>query len=143
MFVAATVDTWLRHYDHTRPRFEVDVDGRGRGRFRFAIVSNQRPYTYLGHRPLLLSPHAGLDVPLTLTVFRSIEVSLLLRSAASALRSGRMLARHPKLAERTDLRALTITGYGPFPWQVDGDYLGEVERLDISWQPDFLTIVMP
>jgi diacylglycerol kinase family enzyme len=143
VFVAATVDTWLRHYDHTRPRFKVEVEGEVVGDSAFAIISNQRPWTYLGHRPLLLSPHAGLDVPLTLTMFRSIEVSLLLRSAASALRSGRMFARHPKLAERTDLRALTITGYGPFPWQVDGDYLGEVERLDISWQPDFLTIVTP
>ncbi len=143
VFVAATVDTWLRHYDHTRPRFKVEVEGEVVGDSAFAIISNQRPWTYLGHRPLLLSPHAGLDVPLTLTMFRSIEVSLLLRGAASALRSGRMFARHPKLAERTDLRALTITGYGPFPWQVDGDYLGEVERLDISWQPDSLTIVTP
>jgi diacylglycerol kinase family enzyme len=166
VFVAATIDTWLRHYDHTRPRFKVELgtvgspsqarapastggeaalaaDGEVVGDSAFAIISNQRPWTYLGHRPLLLSPHAGLDVPLTLTMFRSIEVSLLLRAAASALRSGRMFARHPKLAERTELHGLTITGYGPFPWQVDGDYLGEVERLDISWQPDFLTVVMP
>ena len=39
--------------------------------------------------------------------------------------------------------SLTITGYGPFPWQVDGDYLGDIERLDISWRPDSLTIVEP
>jgi diacylglycerol kinase family enzyme len=144
VFVGATVDTWLRHYDHTRPRFKVELaGGEVVGDSAFAIISNQRPWTYLGHRPLLLSPHAGLDVPLTLTMFRSIEVGLLLRGAASALRSGRLFARHPKLVERTDLHGLVITGYGPFPWQVDGDYLGEVERLDVSWQPDYLSVVIP
>jgi diacylglycerol kinase family enzyme len=166
VFVGATIDTWLRHYDHRRPRFKVEVDdlagspsqvpapatkvgeaaavaGHVVGDSAFAIISNQRPWTYLGRRPLTLSPHAGLDVPLTLTMFRSLEVSLLLRAFTSALRGGRMFSRHPKLAERTDLRSLTITGYGPFPWQVDGDYMGDTERLDITWQPDFITIVLP
>ena len=55
-----------------------------------------------------------------------------------------MIARHPKIAQRDrPRRALTVTGHGPFPWQVDGDYLGEIERLDIRWEPDVLTLVMP
>ena len=39
---------------------------------------------------------------------------------------------HPKIAQRTDVHSLTVTGYGPFPWQVDGDYLGDTEHLTIS-----------
>jgi diacylglycerol kinase family enzyme len=41
------------------------------------------------------------------------------------------------------VHSLTVTGYGPFPWQVDGDYLGDTEHLTISWAPDALTIVTP
>ena len=59
--------------------------------------------------------------------------SLLLRRRRRRCARGRTFARHPKLAaaHRAPRRS-TITGDGPFPWQVDGDYLGEVERLDVS-----------
>jgi diacylglycerol kinase family enzyme len=144
LFVAMTVDTWLRHYDHRRPRFRVELgDGEVVGESAFAIVANQRPWAYLGRRPLTVAPEAGLDVPLTLTLFRSLDLSMLLGGAASALQGGRHLMHHPKVAQRTDVRSLTVSGYGPFPWQVDGDYLGDTEHLTISWAPDALTIVMP
>lgn len=144
LFVATTVDTWLRHYDHRRPRFRVELgDTEVVGDSAFAIVSNQRPWAYLGRRPLMIAPEAGLDVPLTLTLFRSLDLSMLLGGAASALQGGERLMHHPKVVQRTDVRSLTITGYGPFPWQLDGDYLGDTEHLAISWAPDALTIVMP
>jgi diacylglycerol kinase family enzyme len=144
LFLATTVDTWLRHYDRRRPRFRIELgDGEVVGDSAFAIVSNQRPWTYLGRRPLMVAPEAGLDVPLTLTLFRSLSLSVLLTGAASALQDGQRLKHHPKVAQLTDVRSLTVTGYGPFPWQVDGDYLGDIEHLTISWAPDALTIVMP
>jgi len=144
LFVATTVDTWLRHYDHRRPRFRIELgDGEVVGDSAFTIVSNQRPWAYLGRRPLMIAPEAGLDVPLTVTLFRSLDVSMLLGGAASALNGGQRLMHHPKVAQRMDVRSVTVTGYGPFPWQLDGDYLGDTERLTISWQPDALTIVMP
>jgi diacylglycerol kinase family enzyme len=144
LFVATTVDTWLRHYDHRRPRFRVELDdGDEVGDSAFTIVSNQRPWAYLGRRPLMVAPHAGLDVPLTVTLFRSLDLAMLLGGAASALNGGERLMHHPKVAQRDDVHSLTVTGYGPFPWQADGDYLGDTEHLTISWMPDALTIVMP
>jgi diacylglycerol kinase family enzyme len=144
LYVGATVDTWWRHYDHRRPRFRVELgEGGAVGDSAFAIISNQRPYTYLGRRPITVAPDAGLDVPLTLTLFRSLDLSVLLTGAASALRGGLLLSRHPKVVQRSNLYSLMVTGYGPFPWQVDGDYLGEIERLAISWEPDTLTIITP
>ena len=144
LFVATTVDTWLRHYDHRRPRFRVELgDGEVVGDSAFTIISNQRPWAYLGRRPLMIAPEAGLDVPLTVTLFRSLDLSMLLGGAASALNGGQRLMHHPKVAQRTDVRSLTVIGFEPFPWQVDGDYLGDTEHIKISWAPDALTIVMP
>src|SRR6266581_3695343 len=78
LFVATTVDTWLRHYDHRRPRFRVELgDGEVVGDSAFTIISNQRPWAYLGRRPLMIAPEAGLDAPLTITLFRSLDVSML------------------------------------------------------------------
>jgi diacylglycerol kinase family enzyme len=144
LFVATTIDTWLRHYDHRRPRFRVELaDGEVVGDSAFAVVSNQRPWAYLGKRPIVLAPEAGLDVPLTITLFRSMDLSMLVGGAAAALNGGERLMHHPKVAQRTGVRELTVVGHGPFPWQVDGDYLGDTERLTITWQPDALTIVTP
>jgi diacylglycerol kinase family enzyme len=147
IYVASAFDTWFRHYDHSRPRFHVTLDdgeeGDVLGDSAFAIVSNTSPYTYLGRRPIIVAPGAGLDDALALTMFRVLEIPLILGAAASALAGSRLIARHPKIVQCTGVERLTVNGHGPFPFQVDGDYLGETEHLDIRFEPDALTLVMP
>jgi diacylglycerol kinase family enzyme len=41
------------------------------------------------------------------------------------------------------VKQVRITGHGPFPYQVDGDYLGEVESLDFRHEPEALRLVLP
>ena len=36
-----------------------------------------------------------------------------------------------------------MIGHGPFPYQVDGDYLGEIDRLGFRHEPDSLDLVVP
>lgn len=38
---------------------------------------------------------------------------------------------------------MRVRGHGPFPYQVDGDYLGEVEELVFRHHPDVLELVVP
>jgi diacylglycerol kinase family enzyme len=144
LYVAAAVNTWFRHYDRSRTRFRITTgDGEVLGDSAFAVVSNTKPYTYLGRRPIVVAPGAALDQPLALTMFRALEVPLILRSAASALTTSYMITHHPKIDQREGLESLTIEGDGPFPYQVDGDSLGETEHLDVRWEPDALTLVLP
>ncbi|HEX6312032.1 MAG TPA: diacylglycerol kinase family protein, partial [Acidimicrobiia bacterium] len=147
IYVTAAVNTWFGHYDRSRSRFRVAI-GEGDheeivGDSAFAVVSNTRPYTYLGRRPIVIAPGADLDQPLTLTLFRALEAPLILRGAASALTTSNMITHHPKIAQRERIESLTVVGHGPFPFQVDGDYLGETEHLDVRWEPDALTLVVP
>jgi diacylglycerol kinase family enzyme len=44
---------------------------------------------------------------------------------------------------RTDLTSLVIEGHGPVPYQVDGDHLGDIERLELRHHPDVMNLVMP
>jgi len=53
------------------------------------------------------------------------------------------LTTSPEIVQRADVDAVDIKGPAPFPWQVDGDYLGEVDRLSVVYQPDCLTVVVP
>jgi hypothetical protein len=109
----------------------------------FAIVFNTNPYTYLGNRPLDVAPEATLDRGLVALTVRSLRLGTILRLAGAALRGQGRPARLRAVDYRTDLDGLVVTGYGPFPYQVDGDYLGETEELVFRHEPDALDLVLP
>jgi diacylglycerol kinase family enzyme len=145
VFAVAAVTTFFRGYDRERPAFETfGGDGAPIGDGFFAIVSNTKPYAFFGPRPLLVTAEASLDRALALTLFTKLEVATTLSAAGSAMVRGKRLARNEAVVQRADLDALTfVATHGPFPWQVDGDYLGEVERLEIRYVPDALSVVVP
>ncbi len=142
VFVVATFAT-LRSYDRSRPRFAVrfphgeEVDGY------FAIFMASNPYTYLGRRPFNVAPDADFQRGLAGLVFRDLKPGTIARAARSALGSGRRLSQDPKLVRRTELGSLEVVGHGPFPYQVDGDYLGDVDGLELSHRPSALDVVAP
>jgi diacylglycerol kinase family enzyme len=92
---------------------------------------------------VVVAPEAGLDSRLSVTAFRTLRFAPVMAAVASALGKGKVLRRHPRLVHRPDVDALTVLGGGPFPYQVDGDHLGDVERLDFTYEDDALTIVVP
>ena len=144
LFVYAAFSTWFRHYDRSRPRMRVEFPGRPAVDDAYmAICMNSNPYTYLGNVPLNLAPDADLDRGLVMATFRSLEMVPFLGLVASVLRRGSHFRRHRSVDYRPDLTEATVVGHGRFPYQVDGDYLGEAERLSFRHEPDALTIVVP
>jgi diacylglycerol kinase family enzyme len=144
LFVYAAFSTWLRHYDRGRPRLAIHTpDGGLVDDGYLCLCFNSNPYTYLGTRPLNVAPDADLERGLVAVTFRALGAFRLLAMAASALGTGAWLRHHRKVDYRTDLAALTVKGHGPFPYQVDGDYLGETEQLELRHEPAALTIVQP
>ena len=108
-----------------------------------AICLNSNPYTYLGNVPLNLAPDADLDRGLVMATFCSLQMVTFLGLVASVLRRGSHFRRHRTVDYRPDLAAATVVGHGSFPYQVDGDYLGEAHRLTFRHEPDALTVVVP
>jgi diacylglycerol kinase family enzyme len=144
LHVVAAFETWFRHFDRSKPRFDLVLDdGERIDGVYFAIVSKTSPYTYLGRRPLRVTTDAGLATNLAVTAFTSLGVVLLMRAAASAAGLGSYLQHAPDIVQRHGLRALRVEGRGPFPHQADGDDLGDAENLDITYEPGALTIVVP
>ncbi|MEX2658292.1 MAG: diacylglycerol kinase family protein [Acidimicrobiales bacterium] len=144
LFVYAGFTTWFRHYDRSRPRFAVHhEDGSVVDDGCFAIVLNTNPYTYLGNRPLNVAPEAGLDRGLANLTLRTLALPAFSSVIASVLGSGTLARSHRKTDYRTDLAGLRVVGHGPFPYQVDGDFLGEVDHLDFRHEPEVLHLVRP
>ncbi len=143
-FAWCAVDTWLRHYDRSRPRFAVHYpDGHLVDDATFAVCLNTSPYTYVGRRPFDVAPEATLDRGLVVLSFRTLALVPFVGLAASALGSGTRLRHSRHTDYRTDVTEVRVTGFGPFPYQVDGDYLGETDELRFRHEPDALDLVMP
>jgi diacylglycerol kinase family enzyme len=146
LFIWSAITTWSRYYDRSRPRFAVHfADGAVVDDAYFAICLNTDPYTFLGNRPLHLAPEATLDRGLAMVTLRSLDAVSVLRIAAAALGIGPSLARRrPRYVDRrVDVAKMVVRGHGPFPYQVDGDYLGEVEHLELRHEPEILRLALP
>jgi diacylglycerol kinase family enzyme len=140
LFIFSAFTTWFRHYERSAPRFFA-----GKTPAYFTIVLNTNPYTYLGNRPLDLVPEATLDRGLAVVTFKTLGFVPVLRAVGSAL-AGSDIRRQRSLDVRTDLDSLVVESARPdlpFPYQVDGDFLGERTRLELRHVPAALRLVLP
>lgn len=148
LFVYSGFSTWFRHFDRRHPGFRLrfpegpDPDRVVEDGF-FTVVLNSNPYTYLGNRPLDVSPATSLDTGLAVITIRRMRIDTILRVVAAALRGGGRLGRIGGVDERLDVAAVEVEGHRPFPFQLDGDHLGDIERLSIRHVPEVLDVVLP
>jgi diacylglycerol kinase family enzyme len=144
LFVFAAIDTALRRYDRSRPRFAVHhADGSVIDDTYVAICFNTTPYTYLGTLPINVAPDAALDRGLVMVSIRTLAIIPIIGLLGSAVLGRSRVRHHRSVDYRPDLAGATVKGFGPFPYQVDGDYLGEVTTLTFRHEPDVLDLVMP
>jgi diacylglycerol kinase family enzyme len=140
-FALMAADTWLRGFDRRLP-IRVEVDGHA-ATGPYAVISNSDPYSFVGPRRMSITSQASLERPLAVTVFTNLGLPVVARSAWSAVADGRWLDRTPAVAQFGEVDRVALTASKPFPWQVDGDYLGSVERLDVDYVPEALTLIVP
>jgi diacylglycerol kinase family enzyme len=144
LFIYAGFATWMRHYDRSRPRFAVHhEDGTVIDDAYVTVVLNTNPYTFLGDRPLDLAPEATLDNPLAAVTLRTLALGKMLQVVGSVLGSSKGLRSGKWVDHRMDVSHLTIRAYGPIPYQVDGDHLGDAEVLEFRHVPEVLDLVIP
>jgi len=144
IFVYSSFSTYFKHYDHKRPSFALDFpDGTSVEDGFFTICLNTNPYTYLGKRPLSVTPDTGPDRGLVTVTTRKLKVRTLLMLFGSAMGQGKRLRKSPNVDYHTDLASVTIRGHKPFPHQVDGDYLGESMELKVTHGEASIRLIVP
>jgi diacylglycerol kinase family enzyme len=57
--------------------------------------------------------------------------------------SGSYLRQHGQTDFRNDVSSFEVSGFGSFPYQLDGDYVGDVEELTVQHEPQKLRIYVP
>jgi diacylglycerol kinase family enzyme len=165
VFVGAAIGVWNR-YDRRSPWFKVESAGIAPSEGYFAVCLKTSPYTFLGDARLDVAPGTGLDTRLSLLVCEKLTLPTMLSLIASSMtrKTEPVTASPPPdpLPRRRDpgrrwmpwldaprarlsrqILEVEVTGYRPVPYQVDGDYLGEIEQLTIRCVPDALRLVVP
>jgi diacylglycerol kinase family enzyme len=137
------VSTFVRRYLVNPPRVRVEVDGHAVEGVT-VVVQNADPFTYFGARPIRICEGAGLDTgTLSLAVLErasSLDMPTLIARLFSA--RARTVQRHRQIAgfEGIDY-AHVVSSDGPFPLQVDGDFIGDFEEASYGIAPHALSVV--
>ena len=141
LFVLAALKTFFVDFDRKRPHFSLEfADGTTTENGYFSIVMNTNPYTYLGNRPLDIVPSTSLSTGLSVVTFTTMKPTHILRTLAGALRGGGVKPA-PWLDIHTDVRRVTASDKRAFAYQLDGDYLGEIQNIEFEYVPNALRLV--
>ena len=142
LFAYSALHSWFKSYDRKYPHFTMNIDGRAIPNGFFSVVLNTNPYTFVGKHPIHLSAAASLEKKLVVVTFRKMTTPLILKTLYSALRRGG-LETSSGIDIATDVENVKIEFPAPFPYQLDGDYLGDTTSIEIKHCPEALRLVRP
>ena len=142
LFAYSALYSWFKSYDRKYPHFTMNIDGRAIPNGFFSVVLNTNPYTFVGKHAIHLSSAASLEKKLVVVTFRKMTTPLMLKTLYSALRRGG-LETSAGIDIATDVENVKIEFPAPFPYQLDGDYLGDTTSIEIKHCPEALRLVRP
>ena len=142
LFAYSALHSWFKSYDRKYPHFTMNIDGRAIPNGFFSVVLNTNPYTFVGKHAIHLSSAASLEKKLVVVTFRKMTTPLMLKTLYSALRRGG-LETSSGIDIATDVENVKIEFPAPFPYQLDGDYLGDTTSIEIRHCPEALRLVRP
>ena len=124
-----------------RHRLTLERDGADPQELALALICNTDPWTYLGPRPVRPCPDASFDRGLDLFGLTGIPTLPVLRHLAQILaKDSRPKGKRVVLLH--DLPELTLRAEVPLPFQLDGDDLGDRERLVLRSVPAALQVIV-
>lgn len=138
--------TAVRHYfltDHRRPALRLERPRQsGEDGIFLAIVSNTAPWTYAGSWPISPTPWAGFGTGLDMLGLKRMGLPTMLRVVPQILRQRDTLLRGRHLVQTHDEEEFTLVAKRPIAFQLDGDYLGERERITFRSAPNALQVLV-
>ncbi|MGC5016765.1 diacylglycerol/lipid kinase family protein [Streptosporangium sp. DT93] len=143
---ARYVNTALHHYlstDKRRPAMSVEgPDVPPTGGIFMAVVSNTSPWSYVGPQPVSPTPWASFETGLDLLGLQRLGLPSMLRLMPQIIGDRETLPTGRHLVQLHDEKEFTLTAERPVAFQLDGDYLGEVERITFRSFPSALQVLV-
>lgn len=142
-FIWTALRVGLVSYDFRTPRIrarwgpELEHEREG---LTFLISQNCDPFSYLGTLPIKVCPRASLHLGLDAFAGGSVRRLRIVRWALATLGRGRH-ARDRRAVSLHDEERIEVAASRPHPVQMDGEYVGDHERLLLESVPEALAIL--
>ncbi|OJF10818.1 diacylglycerol/lipid kinase family protein [Couchioplanes caeruleus] len=104
------------------------------------IIQNTAPWTYVGDRPINPNPQASFDRGLDVLALRSLGVASTTRTVTQ-MTSRRADPRGRNVLRMHDQVEFTVVAARPQSFQLDGDYLGERQKVHFLSVPRALRVI--
>src|SRR3712207_4425920 len=143
-FTWSAVRTFFRHYLVRPPKVMLETSGGTQLRGIDAIVQNGDPYTYFDVRPLRVAEDSALDSGLLAGAMLHRATPVDVPTVAYRLFSKqRRLVDHRQITGYSGVDGVRVWSADgrPVPLQVDGDWVGDFEEVELGVAPGALTVI--
>ena len=136
--------TMVRHYYRTErriPSLTVERDGQPPITDLFlTIITNRSPWTYFRTRAVLPVPHPDFNSGLDLLAMRRVRLTTIFYLVMQMLWIRHRPPRARDVLAVHGAESLTVRSSRPIAFQVDGEYLGEIEAIKFQFVPGALRV---
>jgi diacylglycerol kinase family enzyme len=141
LYLRSTLLQYFFDTDRRTPAMTLErLDETPESGLATVIVQNTVPWTYLGDRPINPCPDASFETGLDLMALRELHVPSTTRTVGQLL-SRRREPRGKRVLRLHDLAGFTLRAIRPIAFQLDGDYLGERDKVDFVAVPTALRVL--
>jgi diacylglycerol kinase family enzyme len=141
LYMRAMIGQFFADDDRKSPPLSVERPGEPtETELGTVIIQNTAPWTYIGDRPINPNPEASFDRGLDVLAVRHLYVGSTARTVTQMVsrkadpHGGQVLRLH-------DQAEFTVVANRPQAFQLDGDYLGERQKVHFVSVPEALRVI--
>jgi diacylglycerol kinase family enzyme len=141
LYVRSLIGQVLSGEDRKAPPLSIERPGEEpESGLSTVIIQNTAPWTYVGERPINPNPQASFDRGLDIAALRGLGVVSTTRTVMQA--TSRNANPHGRDVLRLhDQAEFTVVASRPQAFQLDGDYLGERQKVHFLSVPEALRVI--
>ena len=140
LYLRSFAGLYLTPRDRRRPRVTLERPGEAPDSdLASAIVQNTAPWTFLGTRAIEACPEASFDLGLDLLGIRTLHSPGFARTLGQLLLADSPHGRSVLLVH--DTTEFTLRAEVPMALQLDGEYLGERDKVHFTSVPSALRVI--
>lgn len=141
LYMRATFGQFFTGIDRKNPPLTLERPGETPATgLSTVIAQNTAPWTYVGDRAVHLNPDASFDLGLDVTALRRLTIPSSARTVTQlAWRAGDPQGK--QVLRLHDIAEFTVVSSRPQPFQLDGDYLGERQKVHFVSVPSALRVI--
>lgn len=142
LYLRLALRQFYRQTDRGKPAVWIEPhDGDVAGPVFLGIVSNTAPWTYLGGREVNANPQARFDTGLDVFALRSMSSVSMFYALGQMFSAKDRMLHGRNITAFHDQPSLTLRADRPVAFQIDGEYVGELEVARLTSVPCALRVV--